>query len=116
MAKSVRFVRRGAQGVVRENWFWHGVITTFSVVHITAAEVGVGATPNPIPPGAIGQDFFYHLGEASVWVSNVTPRGGLTDGSVDFLLHVDWDTPLDVAVTITVEDTFPVDVQGFGIR
>jgi hypothetical protein len=115
MSQSARFIARQNQGVVRHNWFWHGVITTFSTVSITAGEVGVGGSQQP-PPGAIGQDFFYHLGAASIWVSNVCPYGNLSNGGVEFLLHVDWDTPLDVAITVTVEDSFPALVQGFGIH
>jgi len=114
MDNAVRFVRRGVQGRVRQNFNWPGVITARSVVHITAAEVGGGTTQRqPSPPV---QDFFYHLGEASVWVSNIGPhKNEFTDdpGGVEFHLHVDWNSPLDVAVTITVEDELPVEIQGF---
>jgi hypothetical protein len=84
------------------------------VVHITAAEVGVGTTQvQQTPPG---QNFFYHLGEATVWVSNISPRRNEfrgDPGAVSFYLHVNWNSPLDVAVTITVEDNFPVEIQGY---
>jgi hypothetical protein len=33
-------------------------------------------------------------------------------GGVEFILNVDSASPIDVAVTITVEDNFPVEVQG----
>ena len=115
MSKSARFVKRGVQGVVRENFFWPGVIDQFSNVIITAGEVGVGGT-GPAPPGATGQNFFYKLGAASVWVSNVSPHKNVfahQTGGVEFLLHVDWDSPLDVAITITVDDAYPISVQGF---
>jgi len=115
MSKSARFVRRGVQGVVRQNYFWPGVINAFSNVSITAGEVGVGGSA-PTPPGAIGQNFFYKLGAASVWVSNVCPHKNdyaHQTGGVEFLIHVDWDSPLDVAITITVDDAYPIVVQGF---
>lgn len=115
MSKSVRYVRRGVQGTVRQNWGWPGSITAYSAVSITAAEVG-GGVGIQTPPGAQGQDFHYHLGDASVWVSNVSPHGDQSNGGVEFLLHVDWNNPLDVAVTITVEDGFPIEVQGYGIH
>jgi len=74
MAKSIRFVRRGVQGRVRQNFNWPGVITARSVVHITAAEVGVGTTQRqPSPPV---QDFFYHLGEASDPSARPDPHPG----------------------------------------
>jgi hypothetical protein len=114
MARSIRFVRRGVQGAVRQNFNWPGVITARSVVHITAAEVGPGTTQaHPTPPF---QDFFYHLGAASIWVSNVGPhKNEFTGdpGGVEFLLHVDFGSPLDVGITITVEDDIPVEIQGF---
>ena len=114
MAESIRFVRRGVHGRVRHNHNWPGVISARSVVHITAGEVGVGTTQLLQNPPV--QDFFYHLGEAIVWVSNISPhknefRGDL--GGVEFFLHVDWDAPIDVAITITVEDDLPVEIQGY---
>jgi hypothetical protein len=84
-----------------------------AVVHITAGEI----RPGPRIPGAGGvvQDFMYNLGAADVWVSNISPHfnqhfGGEV-GGVEFVLHVDWDSPLDVAITITVEDQTPVEIQ-----
>jgi hypothetical protein len=53
--------------------------------------------------GGAGQDFAYHLGDADIWVSNVSPHAG----GVEFILHVDWPEPLNVAVTISVEDDDP---------
>jgi hypothetical protein len=100
---------------VRCNYNWPGVITARSVVHITAAEVGFGTTQaRPVAPS---QDFHYHLGEASVWVSNVSPHkndfNADDPGGVEFHLHVDWDSPLDIGVTITVEDNLPDEIQGY---
>jgi hypothetical protein len=50
------------------------------------------------------------LGEANVYVTNIgphDPEGG--SGGVEFHLHVDWDSPLDVIVTISVLE----DVEDF---
>jgi hypothetical protein len=50
-------------------------------------------------------------------VSNVSPHKNdfnpQDPGGVEFLLHVDSDSPIDVAVTITVEDNIPIDIQGY---
>jgi hypothetical protein len=80
MARSIRFVRRGLRGRVRQNFNWPGVITARSVVHITAGEVRPGTTQvNPVPPV---QDFHYHLGAADVWVTNVSPHKNEFAGDV----------------------------------
>jgi hypothetical protein len=114
MAQSVRWVIRGVQGRVRANFNWPGVITARSVVHVTAGEVQFGTTQvQQIPPV---QNFHYVLGDADVWVSNISPHRNefTTDpGGVSFILHVGWPSPLDVAVTITVEDNLPVEIQGY---
>ncbi len=41
-----------------------------------------------------------------MFVTNVGPHGveGVEAGGVEFFLHVDFDNPLDVIVTITVLD------------
>ncbi len=55
------------------------------------------------------------LGDADVWVSNVSPHFAQhfpgEEGGVEFILHVDWPDPLDVAYTISVEDLPPIDIQ-----
>jgi hypothetical protein len=84
-------------------------------VHVTAGEVKYGTTDRvPVTPG---QDFFYVLGSADIWVTNISPHRntfrGDDPGGVQFILHVDWDSPLDVAVTITVEDELPLEIQGY---
>ena len=117
MSTSVRFVKRGVHGVLRENWQLPGVIkSSKAVVHISAGEVGFGTTNAP-PVTKPEQDFHYHLGATSVWVSNVSPHKNdfnpQDPGGVEFLLHVDSDSPIDVAVTITVEDNIPIDIQGY---
>lgn len=118
MAQSIRFVRRGVQGRVRQNFNWPAIRSRQSVVTITAGEVQPSGSSEVLGPnGLTTQDFMYHLGDANVWVSNVSPHfndhfGG-EPGGVEFILNVDFPRPIDVAVTITVEDQTPVEIQGF---
>jgi hypothetical protein len=95
MARSIRIVYQGVQGRVRRNFNWPP-ITEQSAVIITAAEWRPG---NGILDGRP------HLGDADVYVTNVgphDPEGG--DGGVEFHLHADSPTPLNVIVTISVLD------------
>lgn len=91
MAHSIRVLYRNLQGRVRCNFNW-APINRKSAVVITAAEWGAGDRP--------------HLGEANVYVTNIgahDPEGGPGSvGGVEFHLHVDWGSPLDVMVTISV--------------
>lgn len=101
MARSTRFVLEGLQGTVRHNHNWDA-INIDSAVIITAAEyadwegalAGIKTVGRP------------NLGAANVWVSNVGPHGvaGAEAGGVEFLIHVDWPSPLRVMVTVTVEE------------
>ncbi|PCN44465.1 hypothetical protein B9C88_09625 [Brevibacillus laterosporus] len=98
MARSIRVFYSNQQGVSRHNFNWPP-INKKSAVLITAAEF--------FWPGGIGglEDIRPHLGAASIWVSNVGVHGPEPgSGGVEFLLHVDWPTPLNVMVTITVLD------------
>ena len=114
MAKSIRYIRRGVRGRVPQNFNWPGVITARSVVQVSAGEIKVGSTQRrPTEPF---QDFYYHIGAADVWVSNISPhKNEFRDdpGGVTYVLHVDFGAPIDVAVTITVEDAIPVEIQGY---
>ncbi len=102
MAHSIRVLYRGVQGRVRRNFNW-APITKNSAVVITAAEwtffggiFGTAGRPN--------------LGAANIYVTNVgahDPEGG--PGGVEFHLHVDWSSPLDVIVTISVLE----DIEAF---
>jgi hypothetical protein len=116
MSQSIRYISRGVQGRVRHNFNWPGVIkSSKSVVHVTAGEIGFGTTNAP-PPTPPEQNFFYSVGNANVWITNISPhKNDFTEdpGGVTFCVHVDWDSPLDVAITITVEDDFPVEIQGY---
>jgi hypothetical protein len=94
MARSIRFIARNVQGRVRQNVNF-APIRQRSAVVITAAELGGGGRP--------------HLGEANVWVTNVgphNPEGG--DGGVEFHIHSDFSSPIDVLVTISVLE----DIEG----
>ena len=119
MSQSVRFVRRGIHGRVPQNFNFPAIRSNTSVVHITAAEIKpIDPTVPPIfkEVGDPGQDFIYHVGDANVWVSNISPhRQAHFDGEpggIEFILNVDFPSPIDVAITITVEDNFPVEIQG----
>lgn len=101
MARSIRILYRAQQGRLRKNFNWPP-INLDSAVLITAAEFtpvfgGLGDGPK-----TLGRPL---LGEANVYVTNVGPHGPEGgSGGVEFHLHVDWDSPLDVVVTITVLD------------
>lgn len=103
MARSIRLLYKNVRGRTRQNFNWEG-LTESSAVVITAAEWKAGTDPFDSPPGRP------HLGEANVYVTNVgphDPEGG--PGGVEFHLHVDWDSPLNVVVTIT--DLGPIEGQ-----
>src|SRR5665811_1530662 len=110
MGKSIRYVIRGVKGRVRQNFNWGLIKSTIAVVHITAGEVKPGAHHLVFNEegNEVSQDFMYWLGEADIWVSNISPHQNDhfngEPGGVEFILHVDWDSPLDVGITITVED------------
>jgi hypothetical protein len=97
MARSLRLIFRNQQGRSRHNWNWDA-ITKRSAVIITAAEWRAGGDPFD----ETGRPL---LGEANIYVTNIgphDPEGG--PGGVEFHLHVDWDSPLHVQVTISVLD------------
>jgi hypothetical protein len=97
MSRSIRLIYRSQQGRSRKNVNWDA-ITKRSAVIITAAEWAAGTDPYD----ATGRP---NLGLATVSVTNIgphDPEGGT--GGVEFYLHVDWDSPVHVQVTITVLD------------
>ncbi len=108
MARLVRILYRGEKGTQRKNHNWNAINLDSAVV-ITAAEFvphfgGLGGGPK-----TLGRP---HLGAANVHVSNIgphNPEGGT--GGVEFLLHVDWGSPLDVVVTISVLEDIEQFVQ-----
>ncbi|MFE5372764.1 hypothetical protein [Streptomyces mirabilis] len=110
MAQSIRMHYRQCQGRIRKNVPWDAVKARQAVVHASAAEV-VDAEPSSIIGVGDEQDYMYNLGDADVWVSNVSPHHYdhyfEEPGGVEFILHVDYSRPVDVAVTLTLEDGWP---------
>ena len=97
MSQSIRLLYRNQQGRTWHNFNWTP-ITKRSAVIITAAEWKAGGDPFD----ATGRP---NPGEANVYVTNIGPHDPEGDtGGVEFALHVDWDSPLHVQVTITVLD------------
>lgn len=101
MAQSIRVLYRGQQGRIRKNFNWPPIKLDSAVI-VTAAEF------TPIFDGPMGGPKTLgrpNLGAANVYVTNIGPHGPEPEvGGVEFLLHVDWESPLDVIVTITVLD------------
>jgi hypothetical protein len=104
MARSIRMFYRAQQGTIRKNVNWDAIEVDSAVI-ITAAEFtfheGTFGGPK-----TLGRP---NLGAAPVYVTNVGPHGGQPGtggeaGGVEFLLHVDFSSPLAVIVTITAED------------
>jgi hypothetical protein len=70
-------------------------ITQQSVVLISAAEA-TDLIPTIAPP----PNFGFILGAADVSVTNVSPH----QGGVEFILHVNWGSALNIVVDISVFD------------
>jgi hypothetical protein len=99
MSRTIRLLYRGMHGRVRANFNWtiDPPITTKSVVVMSAGEAVVGQ-------GLFGaeNESKFNLGDADVYVTNVSPH----QGGVEFILHVNWNSPLDVLVDLTVLDPY----------
>lgn len=93
MAQTKRIYYWNAQGRIRANYNW-GPITRNSVVLITAGEAV------PLNQQNIFPIFEYNLGAADVYITNISPH----DGGVEFIIHVNWSSPLPILVDITVLD------------
>src|SRR4051794_19997117 len=111
MARSFRYVIRGVRGRVPANFNMPDVIkSNHAVVQITAGQISFNTTPSEVFVNGqmVTQKFMYIRGDANVWVTNVCPHFNdhfnNEPGGVEFVLHVDWPNPLDIAVTLTVED------------
>lgn len=108
MARSIRYVLDNQQGVTRQNFNWDA-INIDSAVIVTAAEIAdwLGALSGV---KTVGRP---NLGLAKVWVSNIGPHGvaNTEAGGVEYFLHVEWDHPLKVMVTITAEDNIEQFIQ-----
>jgi hypothetical protein len=95
MARSTRFIIRNVQGRRRQN-FNFDPIKQDSAVIITASEFRFAG-------GVFGAAGRPHLGEANVFVTNVGPHDPEPDvGGVEFHIHAESASPIDVMVTITV--------------
>jgi hypothetical protein len=97
VARSIRHFYHGEQGRHAKNVNINGFdITNGSAVLVTAA---LYTTPGFGPD--LNTRLLVH--GPDVWISNIVPHGGPNEASgVEFMLHVDSDQPVDVAVTITL--------------
>ena len=94
MSQTIRILYRGQKGRIRSNFNW-GItppISKQTVVLMSAAEAKV----DPGSIFGIENATTFHLGDADVYVTNVSPH----DGGVEFILHVNFDSPLDVLVDL----------------
>jgi hypothetical protein len=100
MARTLRILYRGQQGRIRKNFNWgiEPAITQKSVIVMSAAEAKV----DPTSLFGIELATTFHLGDADVFVTNVSPHAG----GVEFILHVNFGSPLDVLVDLTVMDPY----------
>lgn len=112
LATSIRYVVRGVSGRRRQNFNWHEVIKSRqAVVQVTAAEIRLADSSIVLGSGQ-EQNFAYHLGDANIWVSNISPHDDHGGGAgVEYILHTDFSQPIDIAVTITVDDNTPVEIH-----
>jgi hypothetical protein len=106
MARSTRLIIRNVQGRHRQNVNFDPITQSTAVV-ITAAEWRFSG-------GIFGTAGRPHLGEANVFVTNIGPHDPEPDvGGVEFHIHAESASPIDVMVTITVlEDVEDVTVVG----
>lgn len=104
MAQSTRVIYRSQQGRIRKNVNF-APIRQDSAVLVTASEFRFAG-------GIFGAAGRPHLGEANVFVTNIGPHNPEPDvGGVEFHLHAEAASPIDVMVTITVlEDVVDTDV------
>jgi hypothetical protein len=84
----------------RQNIQIQGVNTT-SVAIVTAAEYSVELVPANHP-----NERRRKLGDANVWVSNVSVHGddGTSTNGVEFIINVDFPHPLFIVVDVTILD------------
>ena len=97
MSRTIRLFYRQQKGRLPMNFNWgiNPPITHRSVVVMSAGEGTL--TPGLGDPADHGT---FKLGAADVFVTNVSPH----DGGVEFILHANWGTPIDVLVDLTVLD------------
>ncbi len=83
----------GRRGRTVEN-FRAPQITRDSVVHISVSEA------TTIPPQSFTPNFDRFVGSANISVHNISP----SNGRVDFVVTVEWDSPLNIVTDITILD------------
>jgi hypothetical protein len=101
MSRSVRVFARQRQGRIPMNVNLPAFeVTRRSAISITVGQVSLGS-------GLFDPDVRPTVHGPDVFVTNVCPHGDEGGGGgVEFMLHVNSDSPIDVAITITVFEPF----------
>ena len=101
MSRTARVFYRQQQGRIPKNVNLPAFgITRGSAVSITAGQVSLGS-------GFFDPNIRLNVHGPDVFVTNVCPHGDEGGGGgVEFMLHADSPTPIDVAVTISVSEPF----------
>ena len=79
------------------NFNWNA-ISAKSVVYISASEGELISGPFDL-----ANAIFHRRGDAVICVKNINPHGA-NGGGVEFFLEVNWHSPLDVTLDITILD------------
>lgn len=95
MIQTIRVYWPKIQGRVTLNVALPGLVNNDSVVHVTACEAG-NWTPQPNGTAKVSRQ----AGAADVYVMAVSPE----PDRLEFVLKVDWKSPLDVITDITIMD------------
>jgi hypothetical protein len=94
------------QGRIPANVNWNAITANTPVI-VTAAEWRPAGGVFGI---LVGRPI---LGAANVFVTNIGPHGSGTEaGGVEFVLNVQWNSPLFIVVSITVLESFEQTVAG----
>jgi hypothetical protein len=103
MSQTIRVFWPPENGEFNQNFNWPP-INDNSVVLVTASEYDPAA-----PPDADGSAKRF-VGAAQINVFNVAPHGPPSDSNkgVTYMMNVNWPTPLNVCVDITVLDDTPI--------
>ena len=102
MSQSLRVFWPPRNGQFQENFNWTP-INANSVVLVTASEYDPAA-----PPDTDGSAKRF-VGAASISVSNIAPHGPPSDPNhgVTYMMNINWGSPLNYCVDITVLDDAP---------
>src|SRR5258707_3909416 len=94
------YLSQPLNGRFRRKWQMPDIVNSDSVVVITATEYN----PAIVPPDHENERLRF-LGDANIWVSNISPHGaGSPNFGVEFAINVDFPNPLFVVFDITVLD------------